>query len=117
MEERRKNRRLDLGGEIMLKPIAFKDQEAESVMISVFDCSTAGIGFHADCQLLMGENYEANLTIWTKEVIHVFIKIVRGTMLENGYEYGAIFIGMPEYDRQRIAVYETVQDTLESVEK
>ena len=37
-------------------------------------------------------------------------------MLENGFEYGAIFIGMPDYDLQRIAVYETVQETLEEIE-
>ena len=115
MEERRKSKRLELGGEIMLKPIASKDQEEEAVTIHVYDCSRAGLGFHADCQLLMGEIYEANLTIWTKEVIHVFLKIVRGKALEDGYEYGAIFIGMPEYDLQRIEVYETVQDTLEEL--
>ncbi len=115
MEERRKDKRLELKGELLLKSIANADEGVETVTISVFNCSKAGIGFLADCQLLMGDNYEANLTIWTKEVIHVFIKIVRGTMLENGYEYGAIFIGMPEYDRQRIAVYETVQETLDDM--
>ncbi len=115
MEERRKEKRLDLKGELLMKSIANADDGVDTVAISVLNCSKAGIGFQADCQLVMGDNYEANLTIWTKEVIHVFIKIVRGTMLENGYEYGAIFIGMPEYDRQRISVYEAVQDTLEEM--
>ncbi len=116
MEERRKYKRLDLEGEIMMKSIDLGKDETEPVKINILNCSRAGMGFQSECQLVMGDNYEANLTIWTKEVIHVFIKIVRGTMLEEGFEYGAIFIGMPEYDRQRISVYETVQDTLKENE-
>lgn len=113
MDERRKDKRLDLEGELIMKSMyGGGDGEAEAVAISIMNCSKAGMGFMSDVQLVMGDNYEANITIWTKEVLHVFIKIVRGTMLENGYEYGAIFIGMPEYDRQRISVYETVQETL-----
>ena len=111
MEERRKYRRLDLEGELLMKPID-ENGDVTPVAISIIDCSRGGMGFQSDQQLVMGDNYEANLTIWTKEVIHVFIKIVRGTMMEDSYSYGAIFVGMPEYDRQRIAVYETVQETL-----
>ena len=111
MEERRKYKRLDLDGELIMNPIGSTD-EPEAVAISVINASRAGMGFQSDLQLTMGDNYECNLTIWTKEVLHVFIKIVRGTALEDSYEYGAIFIGMPEYDRQRISVYETVQETL-----
>ena len=112
MEERRKYRRLDLEGELFMNPIVAEGEDKEPVPISVFNCSRGGIGFRAQCQLVIGDNYEANLIIWTKEVIHVFLKIVRGMMLEDSYEYGAIFIGMPEFDRQRISVYETVQDTI-----
>lgn len=111
MDEKRKFRRLDLEGELIMNPIG-SEEGIEKVAISIHDCSRGGMGFQSDQQLVMGDNYECNLTIWTKEVIHVFIKIVRGTMVEDGYSYGAIFIGMPEYDRQRISVYETVQETL-----
>lgn len=111
MDEKRKFRRLDLEGELIMSPIG-SDEGVEKVAIAIHDCSRGGMGFQSDQQLVMGDNYECNLTIWTKEVIHVFIKIVRGTMVEDGYSYGAIFIGMPEYDRQRISVYETVQETL-----
>ncbi|MBE5843766.1 MAG: PilZ domain-containing protein [Butyrivibrio sp.] len=115
MEEKRKYRRLELTGELIMEPIGKGGDNPETVSISILNCSRAGLGFLSDVQLVMGDNYEANLTIWTKEVLHVFIKIVRGTMLESGFEYGAIFIGMPDYDMQRISVYETVQDTLEGV--
>ena len=117
MEERRKYKRLDLEGELIMKSMTDNKEDSTPVSISVLNCSRAGMGFQSDCQLVMGDNYEANLTIWTKEVLHVFIKIVRGTMLEDSYEYGAIFIGMPEYDRQRISVYETVQETLSESEE
>ncbi len=112
MEERRKEKRLDLEGELIMKSLTEENGGSETVKINILNCSKSGMGFLSEAQLIMGDNYEANLTIWTKEVLHVFIKIVRGTMLEDGYEYGAIFIGMPEYDLQRISVYETVQDTL-----
>jgi hypothetical protein len=58
----------------------------------------------------MGAVYEAYLTIWTKEVIHAFIEIVRIEKIENGYNYGGLFIGMPECDLQRIDVYNIVSD-------
>ena len=115
MEERRKYRRLDLEGELLMKPMD-GSEEVTPVAISIIDCSRGGMGFQSDQKLVMGDNYEVNLTIWTKEVLHVFIKIVRGMLMEDSYSYGAIFIGMPEYDRQRIAVYETVQETLGEIE-
>jgi hypothetical protein len=58
----------------------------------------------------MGAVYEAYLTIWTKEVIHAFIEIVRIEKVEEGYEFGGLFIGMPEVDLQRIEVYNIVND-------
>lgn len=58
----------------------------------------------------MGAVYEAYLTIWTKEVLHVFLEIVRVENKQNGrFEYGAIFIGMSEMDASRIETYGTIQ--------
>ena len=105
MEERRKHKRLDLTGELIVN------------QLDIHDCSRDGIGFNTDNQLLIGDNYEANLTIWTKEVLHVFIQIVRAAKLEDTYNYGAIFIGMPDADKMRIEVYETVKDTLDGINK
>ena len=50
------------------------------------------------------------MTIWTKEVIHAFIEIVRIEKVEDTYEFGGLFIGMPEIDLQRIDVYNAVND-------
>ena len=109
MEERRKSKRLDLVGKLIIKPLGQTDSP-ESVTIDVADCSRHGIGFATDKHLVMGDNYEAYLTIWTREVLHVFIQIVRGEKADGGFNYGSIFIGMPEAERQRIAVYETIQE-------
>ena len=110
MQERRKSKRLDLAGKLIIKPIGQTDSP-ESVTIDVADCSRHGLGFVTEKHLVMGDNYEAYLTIWTKEVLHVFIQIVRGEKRDDGtIAYGSVFIGMPDAERQRIAVYETVQE-------
>ena len=109
MEERRKNRRLDLAGEIIIKELGGAE---EAVDIHILDASTTGLGFKTKKQLTIGDNYEANLTIWNKEKLHVFIQIVRASVDEDGYHYGGIFIGMPEDVKMRIQVYETVEDEI-----
>ena len=112
MQEKRKSKRLELTGKIIIKPLS-EGSAPESVTISVLDCSRHGLGFMTDRQLVMGNTYEAYLTIWTKEVLHVFMQIVRAVKRDDGYLYGCSFIGMTETDRQRIAVYETVSDMTE----
>ncbi|MBQ7429804.1 MAG: PilZ domain-containing protein [Butyrivibrio sp.] len=115
MIERRKNKRLGLTGELLLCPIGGSGNP-EAVSIEITDASKTGIGFITDKHLTIGDNYEANLTIWTKEVLHVFLQIVRANEIENGYSYGAFFIGMPDYDAQRITAYETVRSLTEKEE-
>lgn len=87
------------------------DQQSEEVGIEILDLSKTGIGFLCDKKLDIGAVYEAYLTIWTKEVIHAFLEIRRIEKLDDGnYNYGAIFIGMPEMDAARIEVYQTVEE-------
>ena len=52
----------------------------------------------------------AVMNCWTKEVIHAFIEIVRIEREEDGFQYGGLFIGMPEIDLQRIGVYNVVSE-------
>ena len=114
MEEKRRHKRLELSGEIDLKQLG-GDGGSQMAQIEIHDCSRDGIGFTTDAQLTVGNNYEANLTLWNKDVIHVFIQIVRASKEEEGFRYGGIFIGMPEADMMRIDVYETVKDTLDEM--
>ena len=111
MEDKRKHKRLELDGEILLKEIGGTG-DAVPTQIEITDCSSDGLGFTTDAQLTIGHNYEANLKLWTKEVLHVFLQIVRASKDESGFHYGAIFIGMPDADKMRIQVYETVEDQL-----
>lgn len=106
MEERRKNRRMELDSKLLIKSLNDNPQE---VAIEVTDVSKTGIGFICDTPLTIGTVYEAYLTIWMKERLHIFLEIIRMDKLdENRYNYGAIFIGMPEMDSKRIETYDTM---------
>ncbi|MCD8039027.1 MAG: PilZ domain-containing protein [Lachnospiraceae bacterium] len=108
MEERRKSKRTDLKSRLLVKRLDSGKQE--EIGVDVVNVSKTGIGFVCDELLDMGAVYEAYLTIWTKEVIHAFIEIVRIEKDADTYDYGGLFIGMPEIDSQRIEVYNTVSE-------
>lgn len=107
MEERRRNQRMELKSKLVAKRL--DSDEARELEIDITDVSKTGVGFTCSEALTIGAVYEAFLTIWTKEVIHAFIEIVRIVKMdEGGYQYGGIFVGMPELDAKRIEVYEMV---------
>lgn len=111
MEERRKNRRIQLTSKLLIKRMN-PDSNTKEVNIEVTDASKTGVGFLCSEQLDIGAVYESYLTIWTKEVLHAFLEVIRVVDKGNGtYEYGAIFIGMSEQDASRIAAYDTI-DTM-----
>ncbi len=108
MDDRRKSKRTNLSSKILIKRLdgnSHREVEIESV-----DLSKSGIGFESNERLQIGEVYESYLTIWTKEVIHAFLQIVRIELCPEGFSYGAVFIGMPEMDSARIETYQTVND-------
>ena len=106
--ERRKNRRLELNSRLVLKRLDQADAASEEIAIEVVDVSKTGLGFYCTIPLEIGAVYEAFLTIWTKEVIHAFVEIVRIEKEEDAFKYGGIFIGMPEMDAARIEIYDTI---------
>ena len=109
MEERRKNRRIELVSKLLIKRMD-RGSDPKEVNIDVTDASKTGIGFLCPEHLEIGAVYESFLTIWTKEVLHAFLEIVR--VVDKGagmYEYGAIFIGMSEQDASRIAAYDMIE--------
>lgn len=108
MDERRKNKRTSMSSTLVMKRLdGGGDQE---VSIEISDVSKSGIGFECKEQLQVGEVYESFLTIWTKEVIHAILRIVRIELSENCYSYGAVFVGMPDTEAARIEVYQTIED-------
>lgn len=107
MEEKRKSRRMSLSARLLIKNMNDESAKAEEVEIDVLDVSKTGVGFTCDMPLTIGAVYEAFLKIWTEEVIHVFLKVVRIEQMQDGrYTCGTIFIGLPELDAGRIEVYD-----------
>ncbi len=113
MDERRKSKRIGLESKLVMKRLSDGNGSSEEIAIEVIDVSKTGVGFNCDKPLEIGAVYEGYLTIWTKEVLHAFIEIVRIIKEEDTFSYGGIFIGMPEMDASRIAVYETVHESEE----
>ncbi len=107
MDERRKSKRIELESKLIIKRLSGEPQ-TEEVTIDIIDVSKTGIGFYCTKPLEIGAVYEAYITIWTKEVIHAFIEVVRIVKEQDTFSYGGIFIGMSEMDSARIAIYDTV---------
>ena len=108
MEERRRSKRTELHSVLVIKRLGSQDEQ--EVTIEVNDISKTGVGFVCEEPLAIGNVYESYLTIWTKEVLHAFLRIVRFEMIDGEFHYGAVFIGMPEMDAARIEVYQTIND-------
>lgn len=108
MQERRRNKRSSLQSKLVMKRI--DNNVTDEVAIEIKDVSRSGIGFACSEILQIGTIYESYLTIWTKEVLHAFLQIVRIEMKEDGYIYGASFVGLPEMDASRIDIYQTVSE-------
>lgn len=109
MQERRRNKRSPLQSTLVMKRI--DNNVTEQVAIQITDVSKGGIGFNCNEILQIGTIYESYLTLWTKEVLHAFLQIVRIEMKGEGFIYGASFVGMPEMDASRIEVYQTINET------
>ena len=84
------------------------NEAGEEVTINITDVSKGGVGFTCSKALEIGAVYESFLEIWTKEVLHTFLEIVRIEKTEDGFIYGSSFVGLPEMEAQRIATYQTV---------
>ena len=106
MDERRRKERSELDTQLKIKRL--NGEQAEEAEVTVTDVSVGGIGFISKVPLEKGAVYQGKLTLWTKEQLQVFLNIVR-VREENGkYNCGATFIGMPEFQTNRIGVYQAV---------
>lgn len=107
MEEKRRDRRMSLSAKLLIKNMTDASGREEEVKIEVLDVSKTGVGFISDIPLEIGAVYETRLKIWTDEVIHAFLKVVRIEQTkEERYICGTIFIGLSEIDAKRIEVYD-----------
>ena len=104
MEEKRKARRLILDAQLIMNRI--DSGKHDLIPVDVTDISKSGIGFKCDQVLEINSIYEAELTIWTKEVIHTFINVIRFDNSGGENTYGGTFVGMNEQDSSKIAIYD-----------
>jgi hypothetical protein len=107
MEEKRHSQRSEMTSKLMIKRLD-SNEAGEEVSINITDVSKGGVGFTCNKALEIGAVYESFLEIWTKEVLHTFLEIVRIEKTDDGYIYGSSFVGLPEMEAQRIATYQTV---------
>lgn len=108
MDDRRKSKRTPIQSKILIKRL--DNGSNQEVDIEVTDVSKTGVGFTCKEALAISAVYEAYLTIWTKEVLHAVLEIVRIEKLADTIAYGAIFVGMPEMDASRIQAYQTIEE-------
>lgn len=107
MEEKRNSRRMSLSAKLLIKNMNDDSGTTEEVEIEVLDVSKTGVGFISNVPLAIGAVYETSLKLWTDEVIHAFLKVVRIEQTKDEkYICGTIFIGLPEMNAARIEVYE-----------
>ncbi|MCR5266978.1 MAG: PilZ domain-containing protein [Lachnospiraceae bacterium] len=104
MDEKRKAKRLVLDANLVMNRI--DSGKHDLIPVEIVDLSTNGIGFKCDQVLEINSVYEAELTIWTKEVIHAFVNLVRLDNSGDDNIYGATFVGMTEQDSNKIAIYD-----------
>ena len=84
MEEKRKNKRLDIGVKVEIERI----DEANITTVKYME-----------------------VEVTNKETIDTVFKVVRVNQLENGvYEYGCIFVGMTDTDALKIEIYQLFSD-------
>ena len=108
MDERRGKKRTDLDAHLTIKKLDGSSINEHD--IDVTDVSISGIGFMCADELELGSIYEGTLTIWTKEKLNVFLDIVRRNEKENGINYGAHFVGMPDLYKRKIGIYQVVEE-------
>ena len=106
----RKNNRIKLTSSLFIKRLDRDTQEKVEIEIEILDVSKSGVGFSCSKPLEIGAVYESHLRIWTQEVLHAFLEIVRIEKAADGFTYGAIFIGMPELEASRIQLYDTINN-------
>ncbi len=109
MSEQRRMKRLELNSSLIAKEL--KEDNGKEYPISVIDISKKGLGFECEEALQIAHVYEGHLRIWTQDVIHAFFEIVRIEKKDDTFLYGAVFVGMPELDSSKIAIYEMFEDS------
>lgn len=113
MEEKRRNKRLDIDVRVEIERLDEENVTTVKYMeVEVVNISKTGLAFRVpDIEFEVGTCFDAKIQIWTKETIDSVFKVVRVNKLEgNIYEYGCIFVGMTDTDALKIEIYQLFND-------
>lgn len=109
MDEMRKSKRSELDASIELKLL--KEGCEQTVKAEITNVSRGGVGFKTTELLQLGECYQTNITLWTKEKMDSIVRIVRAEVLDDGsFIFGATFVGMQNPDTLRILIYQMLNE-------
>ena len=114
MEEKRKNKRLEIGVKVEIERIDEDNITTVKYMqVEVTNISKTGLAFRVPgIEFGVGACFDAKIQIWTKETIDTVFKVVRVNKLEeNVFEYGCIFVGMTDTDALKIEIYQLFNDS------
>lgn len=108
MEEKRRDRRLDLDVAIKMNRIDMGVETGVKIAhVTVTDLSGSGMGFQSAYPMEIDALYHTDITLWTKETLKTVIRIVYCKPTgENGYQCGARFVGLSSADAMKINIYE-----------
>lgn len=108
MQEKRRGKRYVLGATIVMERV--DSDRKKRVPIIIRDVSKSGLGFACAELLEMNSVYKVEMTIMTGDVVDTLINIVRFDNSSDDYVYGGTFVGMPEGDTSKFAIYEMFDD-------
>lgn len=114
MEEKRKNKRLDISVKVEIERIDEANITTVKYMdVEVTNISRTGLAFRMPgVEFEIGTCFDAKIQIWTKETIDTVFKVVRVNKLDNDiFEYGCIFVGMTDTDALKIEIYQLFNDS------
>ena len=100
MDEKRRNKRLDLEVSVEMERLD-KDENITAmkfIHVDVTNISRSGIGFFSNIELVPNTFYNSKIQIWTKEIVNAVIKIARCVPEEEGFSCGGVFIGLAAAD-------------------
>ena len=114
MEERRLYVRTDLHERISLTVIGTYDQAPRMPLeVEITDISTDGIGFNCSEDISLNTFLTGVVELWNNYSMQIIIKVIRTRQLEDGFNYGCIFVGMDPADGLKIKISQLLQEAQE----
>lgn len=105
-QKMRKYKRHKLSIESHIRSINHKEENnLKRAKIKVYDISLGGIGFKSNVKLTKKYFYRLKLKLWGTTELNTIIEIVRSENDDINFDYGAVFIGLSDYEKWLINSY------------